>query len=268
MSVKKYEKPQISRQQLEELLLQANDQLTIANQKLRQEEVARMELLTNLSHDLRSPLAALLSSVELLKSDPDGDPQERYAVLELMERRLGTLQNLLNDLFLLTKLDSSSLELKKEKVEIGYFLEEFFYNQLADTRYDNRRLDMDIPENLHLVAEIDPQQMSRVLDNLFTNALKYSETDARIKLSLKQVDGRIAIQVEDTGFGIGKENLERIFERSFRVSKSRTPGDNSSGLGLAIAKGIVEKHGGSIRCDSVWGEGSVFTVYLPQATEI
>ncbi|MCQ2539980.1 MAG: HAMP domain-containing histidine kinase [Acetatifactor sp.] len=267
MEKRQYIKPRISREELEKELLEVNERLWAANQKLLREEKARMELFSNLSHDLRSPLAALVSSVEYLRVNTDEADAEKMEVLHLMGRRLRTMQTLINDMFLLTKVESASLELHKETVDAGAFLEEFFYEREADSRYDNRELILSVPSSLRVLISIDPEQMIRVLDNLFTNALKYSEENAQITLAAL-IDGNfLRIEVADTGYGISEEDLPYIFERSFRASRSRTPGDNSSGLGLAIAKGIVEQHGGTIQCDSILGEGSHFYVYLPVVTE-
>lgn len=265
MEKRKYEKPHISREQLEELLIRTNEELTEANRKLKQEEKSRMELFANLSHDLRSPMTALLSSVECLKADSFESGEERRTVLELMERRLSAMQNLINDLFLLSRIESSDMCLQLKRMSAEIFLEEIFYEKKSDPLYKERRLRMELPENFEAEIVMDPEQMSRVLDNLFSNALKYSEKNAVIRLTAYVRDGMLYIEVSDTGLGIAKEDLPHIFDRSYRVSRSRTPGDNSSGLGLAIAKGIVEKHGGEIGCESKPGQGSRFAVKLPVA---
>lgn len=262
MEKKKYERPRVSREQLEEELLIVNETLWLANRKLENEENARMELFSNLSHDLRSPITALVSSVEYLKSNEDINPEEKRAVLDLMERRLRGMESMINDIFLLTKVESPTLELHKENLELNLFLEEFFYDCVADNKYAERDLQLELDETSVMVS-IDPPQMSRVLDNLFTNALKYSEEGAQITLRTQVFDKWVWISVEDTGIGISEEDIKHIFERSYRATKSRTPGDGSSGLGLAIAKGITKKHGGSISCTSELGKGSCFTMKIP-----
>lgn len=273
MEKKKYEKPQISREQLERELLDANERLWLANKKLQQEERMRTEFLSNLSHDLRSPLTAIFGSVEYLKTG-DVPQKEQEEVLELMSRRLRSMQTLINDIFLLSKLESSEQNMQPQKIDAGMFLEEFFYDCEADAKYDDRELRLSLSEETHAI-NIDPESFLRVLDNLFTNALKYSDSGSFIELcsEYKAVDAAdkdslgtsclLEITVADNGIGIRPEDLEHIFERSYRASKSRTTGDSSSGLGLAIAKSIVEKHGGSIRCESRLGEGSRFIITIP-----
>lgn len=321
MTKKAYKKPQITREELEAALIKANDALWQANQKLEEEEKTRMELLSNLSHDLRSPVAALASCVEVLKSgEATKDQQEIFA---LMERRLKTLQTMINDLFLLTTVESPTTELHTKPIEAGVFLEEFFFSCEADPKYSRRRLVLQVPDSFTYPIAIDAQKMARVLDNLFTNALRYSKDGDEIHLGAAYMGGAfsesvsdrkshnthtakcmvqagegqqegfgtysanaqsgnvladtmkeqwenrnaacVEIWVEDTGDGISEQDLPHIFERSYRASRSRTPGDGGSGLGLSIAKGIVKKHGGSIRCESTQGKGSRFTILLPVA---
>lgn len=260
---RKYERPSISKEQLEASLLEVNQKLLEANQMLQKADEARMELFTNLSHDLRSPMAALVSSVEYLQTADDIGAAKRKEVLGLMGRRLRQLQGLVNDLFLLTKIENPTIALSIETVDAEMFLESFFYETEADPKYQNREMEIELADNLSVPVAIDTEQMVRVLDNLFSNALRYSADGARIVLKASAAGEMVEVTVSDTGMGIGSEDLPHIFERSYRASRSRTPGDGGSGLGLAIAKGIVEKHGGTITCESVLGEGSSFHFTMP-----
>lgn len=259
-----YEKPVISRQQLEEELVETNAKLLEANERLEQMERTRSEMFSNLSHDLRSPLTALVSAVSLLKSDPEMEPAHREELLLLMERRLKGMQTLINDMLLLSRVESPQHILHCRQVNMEAFLEEFFYECETDLKYASRNLELVLPRGSETYVFLDPEQMVRVLDNLFTNALKYSAESTAITLEGFCEEEAYLIRVKDQGIGISSEELPRIFERSYRVNKSRTPGDESSGLGLAIAKGIVEKHGGVIRCTSKLGQGTVFEIRLPR----
>jgi Signal transduction histidine kinase len=269
MSKKKYTKPDISREELEKALVKANQELWMANRRLKAEERTRAELFSNLSHDLRAPMTALFSAVELLKSGQEIGEKKYQDILKLMDRRLHTLQSILNDIFLLTLLESPSTKIETEPVEMGIFLEDYFYSCTADPKYHKRRLKLEVPDSFPYTAEIEAEKMIRVLDNLFTNALRYSGEGAEIALGARFIagekdEGKIRIYVRDTGEGIHKEDSEHIFERSYRASRSRTPEHegSGSGLGLAIAKGIVERHGGAIWCESEVGKGSCFTFSL------
>lgn len=275
MPVKKkpYEKPEASREKLEQQLLEANDELWKMNERLASEEKSRKELLQNLSHDLRAPLAALSGTTELLerKIAADAGKEECGEILHIMKIRLQTLQTMIEDLFLLTSVENPAIQLSVEPIRIGIFLEEYFYSCEADKRFEQRVLKLEVSPDFPYMADIDVSKMVRVLDNLFGNALRYTKEGDTICLgaefrksvgSEKTDDGEIRITVRDTGSGIGPEDLPNIFERTYRAERSRTPRENGSGLGLAIAKGIVEKHGGRIWCESRLGQGSCFTVAL------
>lgn len=275
MSKKKYVEPQLSRKQLENELRIINAKLWLANEKLKEEERIKTEFFANVSHDLRAPLMALSGSLEYLLSD-DVSIEEQNEILHLMSRRMNALKQMVEDMFLLSKVDNRDMLLKTEPINMAMFLEEYFFSCKADPAYDERELCLKLSEGADREIMIDPNMMLRVMDNLFTNARKYSERFSRITLfaeivsegaHLKELgDERntfFCIGVEDEGVGISEQNLPHIFERTFRVDKSRNPEDGSSGLGLAITKGIVERHGGTIRCESKVGEGTRFIVLLP-----
>ena len=121
-------------------------------------------------------------------------------------------------------------------------------------------------ENLHALLRIDIQKIIRVLDNLFTNAAKYSDDGAEIRLSAQKSEDRkmLIVSVSDTGYGISEEALPYIFGRTYTVSSARTPNSKTgSGLGLSIVKAIIERHGGTIRCESEQDKGSSFIFTLP-----
>lgn len=263
MPKKNYNKPEASKKQLEQELLEVSEALWDANVRLAAEEKARTELLSNLSHDLRASMTALSSAVELLKSGHKIEKEQYDELLNLMERRINMQKAILDDLFLLTKLDCKSLSLKKEYVNCGLFLEEYYYSCVADPKYKECKLRIMVPEQFPYIVEIDAQAINRVLDNLFTNAFKYSGQNVRICLGAKKEGNEVWVYVEDNGEGISGEDMPFIFDRSFRASQSRTPDEGGSGLGLAIAKGIIEQHGGKIWCESALGCGSCFTFSLP-----
>ncbi|MBR3242376.1 MAG: HAMP domain-containing histidine kinase [Parasporobacterium sp.] len=284
---KEYIKPEVTKEELRSMLMETNEKLVLLNEqleesnenlskvnaelerayeKLRRQEKERGELFANLSHDLRSSVSIISSSAELLRTSGLDDAEEEE-ILELIEKRSGFMQRLIEDMFLLAKLESRQREIQLRRIDVRGFLEEFFFSVQAGDLFQNRKLVLDIPDDFCAEAEMDPELIVRVLDNLFTNALKYSEDGAEIVLSVKEVekpcaecapDSVIQISVRDTGIGISAEDLPRIFDRSFRSSRARTPEDGSSGLGLSIVKSIVEQHGGTVFCESEPGVGSCF----------
>lgn len=252
-------------------LLQATDQLTKANRDLSEKNDAlaeserkRKEMLANISHDLRAPITAIRSSLDLLSSYDEIPTDELKSTLGLINRRVSTLESLIQDMYFLFCVEDETRPFEFETVEIAPFLESYFYDAIIDTRYDSHDMQLDIPVDLSGSISIDIQKTIRVLDNLFTNAAKYSGEGSSITLSARIQGDKAIISVTDNGVGIPAESLSHIFERTYTVSRSRTPGlEPGSGLGLAIVKAVTEKQSGSIRCESEENKGSSFIIELP-----
>ncbi len=254
----KYQKPQLTYDELAAALMKTN-------RELEDLERSRTEFYANISHDLRSPLAALSSSVEYLLSLEEISKDELKSVLKIVQGRVKVLEHMVNDMFLLTTLENEEIPFSNSEIDMGPFLEEFFFEREMDKRYANRKLILSVPDNLKARTLIDTDKFLRLLDNLFTNALKYSNDGDSIELGASIEGEMLAIWVRDTGIGIKEELVPRVFERAFTVSKARTPDVEKTGcgLGLSIAKTIVQRMKGDIDCKSKEGEGSVFTVRLP-----
>lgn len=250
---------------LSERLLKATTQLAAANKELLALQKEREEMLSNISHDLRAPLTAIHSALDYIDSLENKTEEDYQSTLAIIKRRTANLESLVNDMYYLFCVEDTSKELSFEDVDACLFLETYFYDTIIDTRYDSHDVQLEIaPELAGHFIRIDRQRMIRVLDNLMTNAAKYSDPDAAITLKAIISDDKIIISVIDTGFGIPHEALNDIFRRTYRVSSARTPDSTTgSGLGLSIVKAIVERHQGSITCESTLGEGSAFTITLP-----
>ncbi len=264
MSKKVYNKPQVTLEELEQQLIDANKALWETNCLLETEKQSQTELITNMSHDLRAPLSALRSIVELMKAKPDSSLDEQRNMLDIIDQRLIMLEKMINDLFLLACVENHTDIPERESINAGIFIEEYFYSCEVDYKFNKRFLKIDVPQNFPFTIQINVPQMLRVLDNLMTNALRYSEDNDNITIGSKYYDNKkIIIYVEDTGIGIAQENLTHIFERSFCADIARSPSEGRTGLGLAIAKGIVEQHDGKIWCESKEGQWSRFSIELP-----
>lgn len=258
-----FEKPELSVEELSHALFETSKKLQATNEQLRKQEQNNKEFYANISHDLRAPVTAINNSVEYLLSSNDISKEELTNTLEMIQKRTNYLSKLINDVFLLSSLESSS-KVHKEPVDIGFFLEDYFYMCEADYRFEKVALTLNMPENLQLTMTIDPKLMHRALDNLFSNALKYSSSAPAITLAANIRNDTLCIYIEDNGIGIAKKHLDKIFERSYMIQKARTPDwQNSSGFGLAIVKAIIEQHGGTIRCESELKKGSRFIITLP-----
>ncbi len=268
-----YEPPDI--QTVEELsrrLLEQNHRLTQLNEQLRVSEQLRIEMLSNISHDLRAPATALRSAVDCLLSDDALCASEHRPLIEIMDRRTAALEHLINELYFLMSLDSPSFQLNLETLDIIPFLEEYVITQRLNAKFAQRRLTCDFGTCSELLLKVDPVRMLRVLDNLFDNALRFSPQDSTISLGYRiNGDGTADIFVRDEGIGIPSDALEKIFERTSTLSSARTPSlsaesayKGGTGLGLSIVQGIVQKQGGKVWCESTLGSGSTFFIQLPQ----
>ncbi len=226
------------------------------------------EFFSNISHDLRSPIAAIRSAIEYLQSSDDIDNKKRHELYTLINAKALSLEYMINEIFVLTKLSTSDNLLKPTIVPCGNYLEDFFFMTELNPRYENMQLILDVPLEFAWNIEIDPNYMNRALDNLFENAWRHTFGNGRIILGAKlSVDEKkVIISVSDNGEGIEEEDLPRIFERSFMSDTSRNPGSmQGAGLGLSICKRIIELSGGYIECSSKTGSdhGTVFTITLP-----
>lgn len=241
------------------------------NQKLQQTIRERDEIYANISHDLRSPVTAIHNSIEYLQSLEHVTEKDIQSVLPLLYERTLILEKMINDIFLLTKLDSADSLLHMKDIPARDFLEDFFFMCDADTKYNDRNLILDVSESLSATICIDPIYMNRALDNLFSNALKFTHSNDTIKLSATYKASYLQIVVSDTGIGIDPHELENVFRRSYMTSSARTPSVSSgAGLGLSICKSIVEKHNGTIKCKSNPAKyhGSHFIIELPASETV
>ena len=264
-----FEQPLIESETIESLsakLLTATSKLSESNRELQKLQKERGEMLANISHDLRAPITAIRSAVDYLVNSKNLTEDDFASSLKLIDRRTKTLENLIQDMYYLFCVEDTSKELVFEKVDASMFLEEYFYDAIVDSRYDNHNMILDIEEGLCCQILIDVQKLVRVLDNLFTNAAKYSPagSDITLKASADSKHSILTVSVIDTGNGIPEKALANLFNRTYTVSSARTPGsETGSGLGLSIVKAIIERHGGTVSCTSKIGEGSCFSFTLP-----
>lgn len=265
---KHYDKPQMTIDELSSALYTSNEQLKQRNKELLEAQQSRNEMFANISHDLRSPITAIRSSIEYLTSLDHISEEDLQTTFKLLTTRIVSLESLINDIFLLTGLDNNAFQFEYETVNIGVILEEYYFSCEADNKFDERRLELVVPEQFAYFVHIDTKRFIRVLDNLFTNALKYSRVGDAISLGASKEDKEVLIWVKDSGIGIEPRLCDKIFERSYKVAAARTPKEASgAGLGLSIARTIMDKMEGRIWCESDLGRGSTFYMTLPVFNE-
>lgn len=224
-------------------------------------DIERREFVANVSHELRTPLTTMRSYLEALADGAWRDEEIAPNFLETTRTETERMIRLVNDLLQLSKMDSVDYRLSKEWVDFPPF-----FNRIIDrfelTKNQNVTFIRDISED-DLFVEVDEDKITQVLYNIISNAMKYSPEGGTITFRTKEEDDMITISISDEGVGIPKDNLDKIFDRFYRVDKARTRKLGGTGLGLAIAKEMVNAHGGRIWAESVEGKGTTIYFTLP-----
>jgi signal transduction histidine kinase len=232
----------------------------------KEAERARRDLIAAVSHDLRTPLASTRALIEAVADGVVEDPETQARYLASARSELEKLGRLVDDLFELSRIDAGALRLNLEEAS----LRDLISDTLSGFRHQAER------KGVSLVGEVsdgvdpvlaNPPRLQRVLYNLVSNALRHTPADGTIVLRAEPGKGMVRVEVSDTGEGIVPEDLSRVFERSFRGERSRTriEAGDGAGLGLAIARGLIEAHGGEMSVESQPGEGARFYFTLRRA---
>jgi signal transduction histidine kinase len=225
----------------------------------RRSEYAKNELITSVAHDLRTPLTSIIGYLDLVSSrDLTQDSQMKY--IGIAYNKSKRLEKLIEDLFTYTKFNFGEVKANYTQVDIVKLL-----NQLVDEFYPSFsecRLEYEFTTtNSSAVIKADGDLLARAFANLISNAIKYGKDGKKILIDLSKEESGVVITIINFGEIIPKEDLERIFQRFYRVESSRSSETGGSGLGLAIAQSIIEMHGGSISAKSEV-DGTVFIVIL------
>ena len=234
-------------------------------EQLRRADAARRDMVANISHDLRTPLASLQGYLETLTMKQDSfSDEEKRRYLDLAARQGERLARLVAELFELTMLDSTGTRLNCEPFSLPELVQDVAQKFRPEAERKQLSLETEIPETAPFVRA-DIGLIERVLENLIENAIKYTPEGGSVRLSLAPDATGIELRVADTGRGIADEDRERIFERFYRAEKSRGETPEGTGLGLAITRRILQLHDCPIRVESALGEGTAFIFRLPLA---
>lgn len=229
----------------------------------RFEEINRSKdlLMGMVSHDLRNPISVVKGFVHVLKEHVAADDEEAHLCLSHIERGTDQMLELVTDLLDLTKLETG-LALNFDAISINALLEDAAVE--LNVMAKDHPIEVYVePAEKDLILMIDPKRMRQVLNNLMSNAVKYTPNGGRVSLVGQVVDRKVSIVVEDTGLGIPEDDIPKLFDKFFRVSKKSHAEIEGTGLGLAIVKSIIDQHGGNIHVESELGVGSRFIITLP-----
>ena len=221
---------------------------------------ARKQMTADIAHELRTPLSLILGHAEAVH---DGVLPPTVENFEIIREEATRLEHLVNDLRTLSLADAGELTINPQFIEPERLINEVTSLYQYETQRKNISLDVDVDSPLPTI-EVDPGRMTQVLTNILDNATRHTPEGGQITLSAKQVNDKVELAVQDSGPGIPPETLDRIFERFYRTDSSRQrDGDGGSGLGLAIAKSIVQAHGGQLSAESEPGKGLRIIISLP-----
>jgi signal transduction histidine kinase len=225
-------------------------------------EEARRQLIIAVSHDLRTPLATMRAMIESINDGIVTDSETVARYHRTMQAEIAYLSRLIDDLFEVSQLDSGLLQLRRERSSISDLVSDTVEALRPQAEQRNLMLLGEVSPSLPAV-EIDVPRMQRVLYNLVQNALRHTPAEGSILIRAFATDDDVRISVEDTGEGLEPHELPRVFDRFYRGDRARSREEAGSGLGLTIARGIVELHGGKIWALSERGQGAAFTFALP-----
>lgn len=226
----------------------------------REAEQRKNDLVVYLAHDLKTPLTSVIGYLTLLRDEPQLSPELRSRYTGIALEKAERLEDLINEFFDITRFNLSRLELERQSVDLTRMLEQVASEFRPIFAESGLSCSLDLPPKLHYSC--DPDKLARVFDNLLRNASYYSLPDSTVEIAGRIEAGKIVLTFSNAGKNIPQEKLDRIFEQFFRLDSSRATRTGGAGLGLAIAKEIVELHGGTIRADST-EDRITFTICLP-----
>ena len=232
--------------------------------RIRQLEATRREFVANVSHELRTPLSLIKGFAETLLNGAREDPAVAVRFLKKIERHADRLNNLIEDLLTISKLESGQVSLKLGAVEVRELAQRLSEDLQSRAAQKKVTITNEIPPGLRALVDLD--RLHQVFFNLLDNAIKYGKNGGHILLSGRPLNGdKVQLCVGDDGPGIPDEARERIFERFYRVDKARSRDTGGTGLGLSIVKHIVQSHGGEVWVENQPGQGTQFHFTLPRA---
>ncbi len=232
---------------------------------LKNLEMFRREFVANISHELKTPIFAAQGFVHTLLDGAVEDKKIRYKFLKKAAKSLDGLDRLVHELLTLSQLETGEIKMRYEHFNIIETIEDVHEQFEDEAEKKNIKLKVNIPENvteIHVYADV--HRIYQVLTNLVSNAIKYTKKGGGVYISAWPNESDATVTVEDHGRGIPASDINRIFERFYRVEKSRSKDKGGTGLGLAIVKHILEAHNTKVEVTSKVGEGSSFSFKLPQ----
>ncbi len=245
----------------------AEENLRKANEKLKEYNQLKDEFVSTVSHELRTPLSIIMGAIRLVLDERPGQiVKEQRDVLATAMESVKRLSRIVDSLLSISKIESGKLDLRKTVINICELIQDTISNYKSLAQENGLSLDFEIPQKSVEIC-LDPDKTKEVLKNLISNSIKFTPEGGWIKVICTEQDKEILVSVQDSGVGIAKEDIPKLFDKFIQFDRKAGPGEKGTGLGLAIVKKLVEIHGGKIKVESEVGQGTIFTISLPLTTE-
>jgi signal transduction histidine kinase/PAS domain-containing protein len=229
-----------------------------------EEQVARrgrVEFVAQIAHELKTPLNVLAMYSEAMLGEDGNSQAFRIEAVNVIHDEVERLSNLINSMLALTQFEQGGMQLKKQRVRLAELLQDAFENVAQSGRGRDLEFELDLPREIGAL-NLDKEMLRIAVNNLLTNAIKYNRPGGRVVLAAEEFSDAVEIRVTDTGIGIGEEDQDRVFDKFFRSDDEQVREQTGHGLGLPLAKQIVQMHHGTLKLDSKPGQGSTFTIRL------
>lgn len=234
--------------------------------RLKRLETIRKDFVSNVSHELKTPITSIKGFLETLLSGAIDEPETARHFLQILARQADRLNRIVEDLLSLSRIEQDMDRQVIEKTDTAIIAIVELAVQSCSTKASEKSMTIEVECPADLRATINPQLMEEAIVNLLMNAIQYSNPQSKVRIRVVQGPKEIRMDVTDTGCGIPKEHLPRIFERFYRVDPGRSRKDGGTGLGLAIVRNILSAHGGTVSVTSEPGKGSTFTLSFPKGS--
>lgn len=232
--------------------------------QLKKAETFRREFLANVSHELKTPIFSIQGYLHTLLDGAVSDPEVNILYIEKAARAVDRLCIIVDDLESISRLESGELVIDLRKFNLPDLVSDIF--ESLEIKAQQKQIRLDFASNYgDIWVEADKELIRQVIVNLLVNSIKYGKTGGRTTVGFWELDDKILVEVSDNGIGIAQEHLPRLFERFYRVDKSRSRDQGGTGLGLSIVKHIIEAHNHSVGVRSLPGEGSTFSFTIKKA---
>lgn len=225
------------------------------------------EFIAHVAHELKSPLSVLSMYAESLQGDDGDDEGFRIDATNVIRDEVERLSLLITNILSVSKLEMGSISIERKRVKLKELATDAFNTCMRSANDKNLTLDLDLPNEISPVA-MDKELMRIAINNLLTNAIKYSDSDGSIKMSIVENDSTVQIRVRDHGIGIGEEDQQKVFDKFYRSEDENALARSGHGLGLSLAREIVQLHHGTLSLESKLGEGSEFTITMNKETDL